>query len=72
MKRYLLIMGSNYYPSAYTDDWIDFFDSENEALECIKNFDLHSYKHVFVCEGHPKDGCRADWYDIVDLYTWKP
>ena len=37
MKPYLLIAGDNYYPSAYTDDWIDCYETKEEAKEKIEN-----------------------------------
>ena len=33
MKPYLLIVGDNYYPSAYTGDWVACYD------DCLKDID---------------------------------
>jgi hypothetical protein len=33
MKPYLLIVGDNYYPSAYTGDWVACYATEEEAVE---------------------------------------
>jgi len=33
MKPYLLIAGDNYYPSSYTGDWIECYETEEEAAE---------------------------------------
>lgn len=36
MKRYLLIVGVDYYPGAGTRDWVDLFDSKEELMEEIE------------------------------------
>lgn len=56
MKPYLLIAGYNYYPSAYTGDWVACYATEEEAKE--------------KWEELSKDEYSNDWYEIVDLREW--
>ena len=56
MKPYLLIAGDNRYPSAYTGDWIDCYETEEEAKEKWGEISKQKY--------------RYDWYEIVDLRDW--
>ena len=56
-KPYLLIAGDNYYPSAYTDDWIACYETKEEAQEKWE-------------EISSKSKYRYDWYKIVDLREW--
>ncbi len=56
-KPYLLIAGDNYYPSAYTDDWIACYETKEEAQEKWE-------------EISSKSKYRYDWYKIVDLRKW--
>jgi len=56
MKPYLLIVGDNYYPSAYTGDWVACYATEEEAKE--------------KWEELSKDKYSNDWYEIVDLREW--
>ena len=55
-KHYLLIAGDNYYPSAYTDDWIECYETIKEAEEKWEEISKQKY--------------RYDWYEIVDLRDW--
>jgi hypothetical protein len=58
MKTYLLIAGYNYYPARDTGDWVDCYDTEEEAIDkmnAMKNAD---------------DKYGPDWYKIVDLKKW--
>lgn len=54
MKPFLLIVGSQYYPRAYTGNWRGCFSSSEEALEELSNYSDSDY----------------DWYEIVDLRDW--
>jgi hypothetical protein len=56
-KPYLLIAGDNYYPSAYTGDWIACYETKEEAQEKWE-------------EISSKSKYRYDWYEIVDLREW--
>jgi hypothetical protein len=56
-KHYLLIAGDNYYPSAYTGDWIACYETKEEAQEKWE-------------EISSKSKYRYDWYEIVDLRKW--
>ena len=55
-KPYLLIAGDNYYPSAYTDDWIACYETKEEAQEKWEELSKNKYSN--------------DWYEIVDLREW--
>jgi hypothetical protein len=56
MKPYLLIAGDDYYPSSETGDWIDCYETEEEAIK--KWVEISKAKY------------RYDWYEIVDLRDW--
>ena len=56
MKPYLLIAGDNYYPSSRTGDWIDCYETEEEAKERWEEISKSKYSY--------------DWYEIVDLRDW--
>jgi hypothetical protein len=56
MKPYLLIAGDNYYPSSRTGDWIDCYETKEEAEEKWEEISKQKY--------------RYDWYEIVDLRYW--
>lgn len=56
MKPYLLIVGDNYYPSAYTNDWVGCYSTREEAYE--------------EWEKRSKSKHCNDWYEIVDLREW--
>lgn len=55
-KPFLLIMGDNYYPCRGTGDWVEAFESYEEAEEKIKYIEEHEEKY--------------DWHKIVDLRNW--
>ena len=57
MKPYLLIAGDDYYPSSRTGDWIDCYETKEEAGEKWE-------------EISSKSKYRYDWYEIVDLRDW--
>ena len=49
LKRYLLFAGDYYYPSGGMNDFVDSFDSIEEAVaQHDKNF-IDSWKHVYDC-----------------------
>lgn len=56
MKTYLLIAGYNYYPARSTGDWIDCYDTEEEATDKMNALKDDDY--------------APDWYEIVDLKKW--
>jgi hypothetical protein len=66
-KPYLLIAGDHYYPVSGTGDWIECFESYEDA-----------YNSITVVEDEPGKGCGQyiindrtyAWYDIVDLRNW--
>lgn len=62
MKKYLLIVGENYYPCSGTDDWIGCFETYEEALSQFKQ----DGEYGFIWY----NGKRYDWYDIINLEEW--
>jgi hypothetical protein len=48
-----LIAGDNYYPSSRTGDWIDCYETKEEAEEKWEEISKQKYMY--------------DWYEIVDL-----
>jgi hypothetical protein len=67
MKRYLLAAGDNYYPNSPPGDWIDFFDSYDEAKEEVEQMmDGPKYKDSYKIRDK-----FYDWYEIIDLLNWK-
>ena len=82
-KPFLLIAGAGYYPSAYTEDWIDCFETYEEAKEQIEFKQHHTYytkgknkgeikstHETYVVKGGTYGDRNCDWYDIVDLREW--
>lgn len=66
MKYYLLIAGDQYYPSASTGDWIDTFETFEEAKSMVIiawSYGLN--KDIFYI-----NGLKYDWYEIVNLREW--
>lgn len=81
-RPYLLIAGSNYYPSAYTEDWIGCFETYEEAkqqVKLVKHETLYrsgknkgkvkSTREDYEVSGgkYPRN---CEWYEIVDLREW--
>ena len=65
MKRYLLIAGTCYYPSAGTGDWQRTFETEEEINALITEDSDKRYDSIHI-EGIGD----FDWYRIVDLNSW--
>lgn len=63
MKYFLLIAGSWYYPSSSTGDWIDTFETLEEAQRKVSTGISTILPKVI-------NGCEYDWYEIVDLREW--
>ena len=64
MKKFLLIAGDSYYPSAATGDWIGCFSSREEAESQIIVIQEDLFGRISI------NGTRCDWYEIVDLEEW--
>jgi hypothetical protein len=81
-KPYLLIAGSNYYPSAYTEDWVGCFETYEKAKAKVK-----VVTHQTLCKSGKNKGKikstredyevsggdyprSCDWYEIIDLREW--
>ena len=56
-KPFLLTAGDHYYPSSRTGDWIECYETKEEAEEKWE-------------EISSKTKYRYDWYEIVDLRDW--
>ena len=63
-KPYLLIAGDCYYPSSGTGDWIDCYETVEEAREQIE-YDDQRINTTYKIRGRV-----FEWYDIVDLRDW--
>ena len=64
-KPYLLIAGHQYYPSDSTGDWIECFESYENAYNSITVVkDDRCYGSYII------NGTKYEWYDIVDLRNW--
>jgi len=75
-KYYLLLAGSQYYPSARTGNWIGTFETREEievkeintnpnCKECLKDKCWPGFHTEYEI-----NGSKYDWYEIVDLRTW--
>lgn len=82
-KPFLLIAGDGYYPSSGTGDWIDCFETCEEAKEQVEVIQHHTYytkgkkqgqikstDHTYVVKCGTYGDRKCDWYDIVDLREW--
>lgn len=75
MKYYLLIAGHGYYPQQGTRDWVEAYESYNEAESQVKKIESHEYFSKGPRKGEVKyanyryevHGSPYDWYEIVDL-----
>lgn len=56
MKKYMLFASLSYYPQGGFDDFIEFFDTIEEAKNC---FSKGVKKKLW------------DWYQIIDTSTWQ-
>jgi len=63
-KPFLLIAGRNYYPCGGTEDWIDRFETEEQAKEAVIIDKSSSW-------GYTINGNYYDWFSIVNLDTWQ-
>ena len=78
MKPFLLIAGDNYYPEAYTGNWIGCFSTYEEAATKVilvehKRIITHGKRkgqEEITGKSHQIDGRDYDWWDIVDLREW--
>ncbi len=59
LKRFLLFAGKNYYPSGGWRDFIDSFDTKEDA----EGFYLNDGP-----VGTPAHPYNFDWYQIIDIY----
>lgn len=81
-KPFLLIAGSHYYPSAYTDDWVGCYETYEEAKAQVELVQRHTYFKAGKNKGEVKSTQEAylvhredydrevDWFEIVDLNDW--
>ena len=64
-KPYLLIAGHHYYPDSGTGDWIECFESYENAYNSITVVKDDRYYGSCII-----NGTKYQWYDIVDLRNW--
>lgn len=77
-KPFLLILGCNYYPEAYTGDWKGCFETVEEIWEKV----TVNRRSILFQRGKKKgqiereyekylfEGSEYDWIEIVDLRKW--
>lgn len=65
-KRFLLIAGPDYYPNRADADWIEFFETREEAESYVEPEGPQRYK-ITLPSGHYT---FADWYEIIDVQNW--
>ena len=78
MKRYLLTAGDGYYPQSGDADWVDMFETRQEAENLIQRETVHEYFSRGPRKGQIKSssekttirGRQVDWYEIIDLENW--
>lgn len=84
-KPFLLIAGEHCYPQLGTGDWIDRFETQEEArIRVVKTKEVE--EAVYALDGicfeteeviaimgdYVINGQKYDWYMIVNLETWVP
>ncbi len=78
MKRYLLTIGSYYYPQGGDNDWIACFETYDEAKSQIEEYEEQEFFQQGPRKGQVKEtrirykhnGEKIDWFEIVDLNKW--
>lgn len=65
MKYYLLIAGNDFAPQKGTKDWIDAFETFEEAKSKVNIALGFNCKDIIAINGN-----QYDWYEIVDLREW--
>lgn len=79
MKPFLLMAGANYYPEGGVSDWIDCYETAEEARAQITRIDDRQTitsgknKGQDVLSHHYEIAGRTgiyDWYEIEDLRSW--
>lgn len=63
MKYFLLLAGMDYYPASRTGNWIDAFETLEEAQKVIEKSDIVYFDYKI-------GDCYYDWFEIVDLRKW--
>lgn len=64
MKLFLLIAGLDYYPERSCSNWVDTFETKEEAESVVRHL------ADFDSSGYSVYGNSYDWYDIIDLSKW--
>lgn len=75
MKRFILTAGDKYYPSSGSGDWIESFDTREDAesvVTAIPPDDGESWPEWDNQTTYRIDGFARhfDWYEIIDLSRW--
>ena len=66
-KRFLLTAGNDYYPNRADADWVEFFETREEAESCVELEEPQRYK-ITLPSGHYT---FVDWYRIIDFEEWE-
>lgn len=68
MKRYLLFVGYNYYPSGGWDDFVNSYDTVEEAMLAVNDKETPYFKQdAFL--SYPKTIGNVDWWHVIDTTT---
>jgi len=62
VKRFLVFAGYNYYPDGGWDDFVEQYDSSEEAQESVT-------EHLNPPFNNPKYSPKHDWAHVVDTET---
>lgn len=68
-KRFLLIAGDDYFPSTSIAEgaWIDFFDTREEAENCVE-YSTETRYRITLPSGHYT---FVNWHRIIDIEEWE-
>lgn len=81
-KPYLLIAGSGYYPESGTGDWVNCFETYEEARSQVETIEFPTHFRSGKRKGEIKSTHKTyrvsggdyvkncDWFEIVDLRDW--
>lgn len=79
---FLLTAGAGYYPEGGAGDWINTFETKEQAESCIKHIQKNilyqtgknkgKVKRTYSTYQYFKDGhwYDCDWFQIIDLRKW--
>lgn len=68
MKYFLLVAGEQYYPDRGAGDWIECFESYEDAQMNVLKLEDDS-RHNYIINT-PEGSRKYDWYEIINLKDW--